>query len=248
MAQCERVALAEALDVARLEADTLGNAEARLERQQLTVGEDVGIDEGGLLACQTTRSGARCDAVVEQDTVVGQQPVEFAEVCFELVCADVLEHPNRGYGIELTGDIAVILDLDGNSIAQPFLADPELRLGRLFRAQSHADGLDAVVLRGVAHQRPPAAPNVEEALPPLELQLAADQIELALLGIGQRLLRIEEVGARVHHFRVEKQFEEIVAGVVVMADGLAVAARRVEAAPNCGTGGILAPAVGRETS
>ncbi len=77
----------------------------------------------------------------------------------------------------------------------------------------------------MAHQGPPATADVEQALARLQLQLPANQIELALLSVGERLARIEEVGTRVDHFRVEKQLEELVAGVVVMAHGRPVAAQ-----------------------
>ncbi len=72
--------------------------------------------------------------MVEQGPIGGQQAVELGEVRIELTASDVLEHSHGSNGIELTGDVPVVLNLDGHAIAQPFLAHSELRLGRLLRA------------------------------------------------------------------------------------------------------------------
>ena len=51
-----------------------------------------------------------------------------------------------------------------------------------------ADAVHAVVLGGVDQQRAPAAADVEQALALGEPELAADQLELALLGGFERLV------------------------------------------------------------
>ena len=71
----------------------------------------------------------------------------------------------------------------------------------------------------MTRERTPTTSHIEQALPWLKLQLAADEIEFALLRPVKRLVGIEEVGTRVDHFRIEEQCKEFVAGVVVVANG-----------------------------
>ena len=47
----------------------------------------------------------------------------------------------------------------------------------------------AVVLGGVQDQRAPAAADVEQPHARLQVELAADQVELGALRVGQRLVR-----------------------------------------------------------
>ena len=61
-------------------------------------------------------------------------------------------------------------------------------------------------------------------MPGLELELAADQLELGALGVLQRLGALLEQRAAVGHRLVQEQGEELVRDVVVVADGLGVAA------------------------
>src|ERR671932_1564173 len=96
-----------------------------------------------------------------------------------------------------------------------------LRLG-----ERDADRADAVAGGGVEQQRAPAAADVEEALAGPQAQLAADELELALLGRLERLVRVGEVGARVDHARAEEQLVEAVRDVVVVTDRRAVAGER----------------------
>ena len=66
--------------------------------------------------------------------------------------------------------------------ARPELLDLLARQGELLLRQRHAVRLDAVMARGVADQRAPAAADVEEAIARLQPQLPADHVELVALG------------------------------------------------------------------
>ena len=68
----------------------------------------------------------------------------------------------------------------------------------------------AVLARGVDRQASPAAPDVEHAHPGLQLELAADQLELGALGVLQRLDALLEQRAAVGHRLVQEQGEELV--------------------------------------
>ena len=59
------------------------------------------------------------------------------------------------------------------------------------------------MLRRPHDERTPAAADVEKSLTGLELQLAADQIQLLLLGDVETVIRALEVGARIHAPAIE---------------------------------------------
>src|SRR6266545_1842542 len=88
--------------------------------------------------------------------------------------------------------------------------------------ERHAVRRDAVVLSGPDGEAAPAAADVEERLARLELELAADEIDLVLLGLLELAVGIAVVGAGVEHERVEKEGVEGVRHVVVVRDGLSV--------------------------
>src|SRR4249919_133771 len=88
-------------------------------------------------------------------------------------------------------------------------------------------------------QRAPTAADVEQPHPRPELQLAADEIELVALSVLQcvrRVIRRGPIGARVDQGRAEDDPVEVVAHVVVVAYGRAVAIPRV---PPAGKGSLL---------
>ena len=88
--------------------------------------------------------------------------------------------------------------------------------------------------RRVDQQRPPAAADVEHAIERPELELAADQVELARLRGVERVVPRGVVRARVDHRRPEHRAVHLVRDVVVMADRFAVAAARVKAPAQAG--------------
>src|SRR5512143_181349 len=79
------------------------------------------------------------------------------------------------------------------------------------------------MLRRVRDERAPAASDIEESLAGMEPQLSADEIELRLLRLVERHRLRLEVRARVHHALVEPYLIEVVADVVMVLDGRAIA-------------------------
>ena len=169
--------------------------------------------------------------MVEEEAAGSQQLRELLGVAAELVDADVLDHADAGdLVVRAVVDLAVVGDADLDPVAEPGVAhalagDLGLRLG-----QRDADAAHAVVLGGVQEQRPPAAADVEQALARLEPQLAADDLELALLRGLERLVGRREVRARVDEARPEEAAVERVRDVVVVVDHGTVARERVAAA------------------
>ena len=89
--------------------------------------------------------------------------------------------------------------------------------GCLALAQRDAGCPHAIALGGMQHQAAPPAAYVQQALAGLQPQLAADEIELRLLGGVDVLLCRLEVRALVHHSPVQPECVELVAHVVVGA-------------------------------
>ena len=84
-----------------------------------------------------------------------------------------------------------------------------------------------MVRGGVDCEAAPPAADVEYALAGAEPELAADEFELGLLGLLERLRTACEVRAAVGHRAVEEQLEELVADVVVVLDRAAIAEQRM---------------------
>ena len=161
---------------------------------------------------------------------VTQQVVEVAEVGLHALGADVLEHADAGDGVErAVVDLPVVLEADLDAVGQPVGLDAGPGPLGLGGRDGHAHHLHPVVSGGVAgHGTPPAA-HVQQALAGTEAELAADQVVLGGLGLGQVGVRWVEQGARVGHGPAEHQLVEAVGDVVVVADRLGVAADGVQA-------------------
>ena len=133
-----------------------------------------------------------------------ERGVEHLEVPVELLLADVLGHADRRDGVEpLTAEQAVVLQPDLDPVGDAGLGDPLASERRLGLADGDADDGHVVVRGGVDGHRAPAAPDVEH--PPagvvVEPELAADQLVLGRLGVGEVRRRLDEAGARVRHRR-----------------------------------------------
>lgn len=79
---------------------------------------------------------------------------------------------------------------------------------------------------GVGQQRAPAAADIEQPFAFTQRELAADQVELAVLRSLERLARAGEVRARIDHRRPQHQPVEAVRDVVVMTHRVAIACQR----------------------
>ncbi len=228
-AQGETVVLAEGLHVAHLEPGALELGDGRAEGRELAVGEDVGVDElvdvvRRLVALRPAR-----DLVVEQPSARPQQPAQGLGVLQVPVRAHVFGHPDGGDGVVgPVGDVPVVLHPDLDPVGQPLVGDALAGVGGLFVGERDADDVHAVLACRVDGHGAPAASDVEEPLSPRQTELAADEFELVVLGLLQGGVRGGPVGARVDHRRAEDDLVEVVADVVVVADGALVGALGVQ--------------------
>ena len=146
----------------------------------------------------------------------------------DLLLPHVLDHPDAGDRVERpVGHLAVVGHADLDPVGHAGLANPFAGQLSLTLGERDPDRAHAVVAGGVDHEAPPPAPDVEHALALAQAELLADQLDLGLLGLLERLGAAGEVGAAVGHRAVEEQREEVVADVVVVADGAPVARDRV---------------------
>ena len=142
--------------------------------------------------------------------------------------ADVLGEPDRGDRVEVALlDVPVVHEPDLGEVVEPLLLDPLLRPRRLLARERHADRVHAVLAGRVPDHPAPAAAEVEQPLPGLQVELAGDQVVLRGLRLLERRVLGGEQRAGVGHRRTEDHLVERVGDVVVVVDRLGVAAQRV---------------------
>ncbi len=130
----------------------------------------------------------------------------------------MLEHADAGDAVEGAGGVAVILQADLDAVGQARLPDAFRRQVELVLRQRDADAARAELLRRTDHQRAPAAADVEQGLSGLQPDLGQDVVDLLALGRGKVFIAMLEVGAGVHHARVQPEPVELVGYVVVILD------------------------------
>ena len=211
----------EALDGLRHEARALDREADARHVQRRGVGEDEALGERAGLGIGVPQAG---DAVVEQPAPGAQERREPRGVRVDVRAADVLDHADRGdLVVGLAGEVAPVHDVDVDEVADARLLGALPRADGLRLRERHARRAHAVLARRVHDEAAPAAADVEQPLARLQLQLAADEVELRALRLLERLRPAREDRARVRHRRVEEEREELVADVVVVADGAQVA-------------------------
>lgn len=170
--------------------------------------------------------------MVEEPTARPDDGIRGPKVGREIRPSDVFEHAHRGDGVEgpELREIAIVAHLRPDQVVEPSGFGGSIGFGRLAFGERHADRLEAIVLGCEDDQRAPATANVEEALARFQLEFAADEVELRLLGgveISRRVVRSLEVGAGIRQAMVEPEAIEVFAYVVVKADRRHVAGRRM---------------------
>src|SRR6266542_1113710 len=213
-----RVVQPEVLDVQDLPARALHLGHGLGEGGEVPVREDVVEEEvrlAGPLPVELV-----VDAVVEIEPAVVEQATDAAEEGGIVRDPHMLDDPDgRDLVVTRVGrDVAPVTVFHETAAREPFSSDALSRPLGLGPRERDAVGAHAVVLGGPHREAPPPAPDVEQALAGLEPELAADQIELVLLGLLELAVGVTVVRAGVHHERIEKERVELVGDVVVMGD------------------------------
>lgn len=164
----------------------------------------------------------------EKDTVVVEHVVDLTCEAAEVTDTDVFGHFQAGDFVVAAlgdGDVAVVhAENSGLVLGDASLAEAIVTPGSLVAAESDTSDVSTVLDRGKLGQGAPATANVEHPLALLDVNLLADNGQLVVLELLERLLLVD-VGndARsVNHTRAEEPAVEVVTAVVVVTDLLLV--------------------------
>ena len=142
-----------------------------------------------------------------------------------------LDHLDGHQLVVLAAEFAVILAQHGDAVVQAGLCNAFTRHVVLLTGNGGGGDAATVVARRVQGEAAPAAANLKQVVARMKFELATHAVELFDRGLLQGCLRVFEDTARVHHGVVKKQFEHLVAEIVVLGNVLAAALQGV--APQC---------------
>lgn len=164
------------------------------------------------------------DAMVHHQAAFAHRTEQPLAVQLEVGVANMLEHADADHLVEATilGQVTVVEDLQVDLVSQALLLDPLAAQLQLLLAQCDAKHLGAILTGGEARQPAPATTDIQQVIPSLQAQLAAQVVELVLLGLGQGVVRLLEVGTGIDHVRVEPQLVELVGQIVVIGNGFGI--------------------------
>ena len=226
--QRQRVVLAQALDVAHLEARPLDRAtrpsptscSSPSGKTYRSMNEHRLNRAPGRARTRAPRRSA--DPVVQQPALGQQERVaagrSTSSSCVE---ADVLEHADRADRVErAVVDVAVVLQADLDPVAEPGLGDPLRRQLGLALRDGDADRAHPVVPRPRASTMPPQPhPTSSSRMPGCSASLLADELVLARPARPRAPASgVVPDRARVRHRRTEHDPVEVVRDVVVVRD------------------------------
>ncbi|MNM74089.1 hypothetical protein D3C81_858390 [compost metagenome] len=145
--------------------------------------------------------------------------------------ADGFDHLDRHQFVVFAGQVAVVLEQQRDAILQTQLFDA-LRGKRvlLFR-QGRGGHAAAIMLRGIQRHAAPAGADLQQMVAGLQRELLTDPLQFVQLCLFEAVFRGQELRRRIHHGRVEKLLEQIVAKVVVRGDVLLRTLARVAVEP-----------------
>ena len=123
----------------------------------------------------------------------------------------MLKHANGDDAVKAVVQIAIILETN------LYIEIGATRLGHflLFGGDGYTHDADLIISRHIFGETAPSTANIQYPHAWLQLQFAADEIQLSLLG-GLEALRLFPVTAGILHIGIKHPAEEIVAKVVVL--------------------------------
>ena len=191
------IVLAQAFDIARLETGCSSAPESAPDCSQEMTGKNITVHEraaGPIL-------DVRCahNHVMEELPAGTKQLIGAGKVVIEAFFRYVFGRAYAGDPVEkfTRTELKKVFNFHAAPIGQPRAADALPGDCRLMRAERKTESLHAVVRRRMYDQRAPATSQIEQALPRLETQLAADLVELTLLRFSKGGLRRLKVGAAI---------------------------------------------------
>ena len=176
---------------------------------------DPGVDVAG-----PTVAG---DRVEHAHAAGGEASIHGFHVRAVVLRAHVLEHPHRYDGVEASRHVPVVLDPDLHREVPAGLPGD---LG-LLRRDGDAERPDPISLGCISDEAAPSAPDVQQRPSLPQAGLAADEVQLRLLGLVEGS-GVPPVAAGVDHPLVEHGPEQVQAPLVVVADMVASPAAPLE--------------------
>jgi hypothetical protein len=160
---------------------------------------------------------------VDQRHAIGlQQRLDGLEELAEVRQPDMFEHADRDNPIEFAGKTlrqgAIIDKLEGYLVRNAHLRGLVAGIFELFFGQCDAQHLGAGDFVDETRHPAPAAADIKDLLPRLQIELCGDMSEFCLLCGVETHLRGVEIGAAVLAMRVEKQVIESVIEVVMVCN------------------------------
>jgi hypothetical protein len=141
--------------------------------------------------------------------------------------AHVLEHADAGDAVELAAHVAVVLQADLDRSCSPACATRSRASSNWFSDSVTPTQRAPNCCAARITSAPQPQPMSSRRLARLQADLAQDVVDLLELGGGQVFVAVLEIGAGIHHGRVEEGAVELVGDVVVVADRLGVLLARV---------------------
>ncbi len=129
-----------------------------------------------------------------------------------------LDHLDRDQLVVTAAKVAVVLVEQGDAVAEARRIDALARDRVLLARDRRGRHVASVAAGRMNREAAPAGADLDHAIARLQIEPAADAVELGDRRLLERHVRALEHRARIHHRRVEEQREEVVADVVVRAD------------------------------
>lgn len=159
---------------------------------------------------------------VEQEEAAGLHDLVHAiQKKLIVVPAHVLHHAHADHPLEFPaglGQVPVVHKLYGQQVLKALGLDAPLELLVLLLTQGDAGAADAVLLGGPDEQEAPAAADVQQGHPLLEVELFQNVVHLVHLGLVEGVVLPAEIAAGIAEGFIQPQLVKIVADVVVALD------------------------------
>jgi hypothetical protein len=190
---------------------------------KLAAGENKFVDEiTGAEWCVTLVGAYRGDAMIQGQAIRGEQIQYLSEIARQPFDANMFKHADTGDPVEAAGEVAIIHQADFHPVLQACQAYPPCGFGILLLGQGDAQAFDIELTRRADEQRTPAAADVQQGMTVLQFHLGEDMVDFLDLRRCQCFIPLREIGAGVHHFRVQPLCVKMVGHIVVVLDGLAI--------------------------
>ena len=139
----------------------------------------------------------RGDAVVHDQATRFDLLMQYLKVRRQIGMPHMLEHADTDDLVVVlpTRQIAIVAQLQLNTVAQPLGCYPLAGEFQLLPAEGNAVYLNPVFFRRVTGQPSPTAANIQQPLAAAQAELATEMVQLLHLSPGEGIVRMSKVAA-----------------------------------------------------